>query len=228
MSDFVLAGFGTVHPIDDDRGHGKHERATSRYRPSVLLGPIPGICGSLRLHGLDAPVRSGSGECVGHHSCRSRARRWMWSRTVDGLPGRVRTGGEGDRPGARVRRTSSHAISTPRVRRRRLRGAGRRNRITGWCVVLVLAHPSRSARNSDSARGVRARPSAGWGLLVGFVEGATVGTFDHAVTTAHRWPVAELSQVLLEAGFEVLEAHTRTGSGHRPHGAITARRQNTR
>lgn len=68
----------------------------------------------------------------------------------------------------------------------------------------------------------------GGGLLVGFVEGATVETFDHAVTTAHRWPVAELSQVLLEAGFEVLEAHTRTGSGHRPHGAITARRQSAR
>lgn len=63
---------------------------------------------------------------------------------------------------------------------------------------------------------------------MGFVEGVTVETFDHAVTTAHRWPVAELSQVLLEAGFEVLEAHTRTGSGHRPHGAITARKQSAR
>jgi len=68
----------------------------------------------------------------------------------------------------------------------------------------------------------------GGGLLVGFFEGATVETFDHAVTTAYRWPVAELGQELVTAGFEVIETHTRTGSGHRPHGAITALRQHTR
>ncbi|MDF3304487.1 class I SAM-dependent methyltransferase [Rhodococcus sp. T2V] len=68
----------------------------------------------------------------------------------------------------------------------------------------------------------------GGGLLVGFFEGATVETFDHAVTTACRWPVAELGRQLVQAGFEVIETHTRTGSGYRPHGAITARRQNTR
>ncbi|MFD4184066.1 class I SAM-dependent methyltransferase, partial [Rhodococcus sp. NPDC058514] len=64
----------------------------------------------------------------------------------------------------------------------------------------------------------------GGGLLVGFFEGATAGTFDHAVTTAYRWPMAELSRELVTAGFEVIETHTRTGSGYRPHGAITARR----
>lgn len=68
----------------------------------------------------------------------------------------------------------------------------------------------------------------GGGLLVGFFEGAAVGTFDHAVTTAYRWPVSELSQRLVTAGFEVIETHTRTGSGYRPHGAITARRQGGR
>ncbi|MDT2007566.1 class I SAM-dependent methyltransferase [Rhodococcus opacus] len=68
----------------------------------------------------------------------------------------------------------------------------------------------------------------GGGLLVGFFEGATVGTFDHAVTTAYRWPVAELGQELVTAGFEVIETHTRTGSGYRPHGEITAHRQNSR
>ncbi|MFC0451319.1 class I SAM-dependent methyltransferase [Rhodococcus jostii] len=68
----------------------------------------------------------------------------------------------------------------------------------------------------------------GGGLLVGFFEGATVGTFDHAVTTAYRWPVAELGQKLITAGFEVIETHTRTGRGYRPHGAITARRQSSR
>ncbi|MFF2108766.1 class I SAM-dependent methyltransferase [Rhodococcus koreensis] len=68
----------------------------------------------------------------------------------------------------------------------------------------------------------------GGGLLVGFFEGATVETFDHAVTTAHRWPVAELGRQLAQAGFEVIETHTRTGSGYRPHGAITAHRQSIR
>ncbi|AQA22865.1 methyltransferase domain protein [Rhodococcus sp. MTM3W5.2] len=68
----------------------------------------------------------------------------------------------------------------------------------------------------------------GGGLLVGFFEGEVVGPFDHAATTGYRWPVAELSGELVAAGFEVIEAHTRTAVGARPHGAITARRQSTR
>lgn len=68
----------------------------------------------------------------------------------------------------------------------------------------------------------------GGGLLVGFVEGATVEAFDHAVTPAYRWPVVELGQELATAGFEVLETHTRTKRDHRPHGALTARRLSTR
>ncbi|MDH6680035.1 ubiquinone/menaquinone biosynthesis C-methylase UbiE [Rhodococcus sp. LBL1] len=66
----------------------------------------------------------------------------------------------------------------------------------------------------------------GGGLLVGFFEGATIEAFDHAVTTAYRWPVAELSQELVTAGFEVIETHTRTDN--RPLGAITARRRTQR
>ncbi|MGC0366440.1 SAM-dependent methyltransferase [Rhodococcus sp. 27YEA15] len=64
----------------------------------------------------------------------------------------------------------------------------------------------------------------GGGLLVGFFEGSTRGPFDHAVATGYRWPVAELGAELADAGFEVIETHTRTGGGYRPHGAITARR----
>lgn len=65
----------------------------------------------------------------------------------------------------------------------------------------------------------------GGGLLVGFFEGATVEAFDHAVTTAYRWPVADLGQELVRAGFEVIE--TRTRMDRRPLGAITARRKST-
>lgn len=65
----------------------------------------------------------------------------------------------------------------------------------------------------------------GGGLLVGFFEGPTLEDFDHAVTTGYRWPVGELGRELVTAGFEVIETHTRTASGHRPHAAIAARRQ---
>ncbi|BDZ46525.1 class I SAM-dependent methyltransferase [Naasia aerilata] len=61
-------------------------------------------------------------------------------------------------------------------------------------------------------------------LLLGFFDGLSVEEFDHAVTPAYRWPATELQRVLESAGFEVLEMHRRTGQGHRPVGAILARR----
>ncbi|EME15371.1 class I SAM-dependent methyltransferase [Rhodococcus triatomae] len=64
----------------------------------------------------------------------------------------------------------------------------------------------------------------GGGLLIGFFEGGRLEAFDHAVTTAYRWPVAELARELHATGFEVVETHTRTAAGARPHGAIVARR----
>lgn len=60
-------------------------------------------------------------------------------------------------------------------------------------------------------------------LLIGFFEGPVVERFDHAVAPAHRWSVEALSGQLRVADFEVTETHTRTGPGHRPHGAIVAR-----
>ena len=61
-------------------------------------------------------------------------------------------------------------------------------------------------------------------LLVGFFEGSAVEPFEHAVTTAYRWPVAELNERLRASGFEVVETHTRTSPDARPHAAIVARR----
>lgn len=63
----------------------------------------------------------------------------------------------------------------------------------------------------------------GGDLLLGFFVGSAVGSFDHAVVTAYRWPVEELEAALEHAGFTVIETHTRTGRNHRPHGAIVAR-----
>ncbi|MCA5924321.1 class I SAM-dependent methyltransferase [Curtobacterium oceanosedimentum] len=67
--------------------------------------------------------------------------------------------------------------------------------------------------------------SPGGGLLLGFFEGPAVEAFDHAVVTAHRWPVASLAALLDEAGFEVVDTVTRTAPEHRPHGAISAVRR---
>ena len=60
-------------------------------------------------------------------------------------------------------------------------------------------------------------------VLIGFFVGECVDRFDHAVTPAYRWPVESLAERLLMAHFEVIETYTRTGPGHRPHGAIVAR-----
>lgn len=67
----------------------------------------------------------------------------------------------------------------------------------------------------------------GGGLLIGFFEGPTVEPFEHAVTTAYRWPVPELGSVVEEAGFDLVETHTRSVLGVRPHGAIVARRRDS-
>lgn len=93
--------------------------------------------------------------------------------------------------------------------------------VLSW-YSLIHHHPEEiEVPLREFARVVR----PGGGLLVGFCDGAVVEPFDHAAATAYRWPVDELGRVLLEAGFEVIETHTRTGSGYRPHGAIVARRQ---
>ena len=93
--------------------------------------------------------------------------------------------------------------------------------VLSW-YSLIHHHPQDiEAPLAEFARVIR----PGGGLLVGFFEGATVEPFDHAATTGYRWPVTELAQKLVTAGFDVIETHTRTGSGYRPHGAITARRR---
>jgi len=63
----------------------------------------------------------------------------------------------------------------------------------------------------------------GGGLLLGMVTGPVLERFDHAVVSAYRWPMEALSDKVHGAGFEVIETHTRTGIGYRPHGALVAR-----
>lgn len=59
-------------------------------------------------------------------------------------------------------------------------------------------------------------------LLVGFFNGEPAEPFEHAVTTAYYWSVGQMSSLLHDAGFEVLEVETRQDPGNRPHAAICA------
>ena len=66
--------------------------------------------------------------------------------------------------------------------------------------------------------------SPGGALLIGFFDGHVVEKFDHAVVPAYRWPVSDLCDELVGAGFDVVETHARTTIGQRSHGAILALR----
>jgi SAM-dependent methyltransferase len=60
-------------------------------------------------------------------------------------------------------------------------------------------------------------------LLIGFFTGERLEAFPHAITTAYYWPVAEMTNALASAGFQVEQTHTRTDPGSRPHAAMVAR-----
>ena len=94
--------------------------------------------------------------------------------------------------------------------------------IAGVLAWYSLIHHELGALRDALAEFARVlRP--GGELLLGFFEGAALEQFDHAITTAYRWPVYALSDELHSAHFDVIETHTRTGPGYRPHGAILAR-----
>lgn len=59
-------------------------------------------------------------------------------------------------------------------------------------------------------------------LLAGFFEGASGEPLDHAITKAYYWSVDQMSRLLDDAGFEVLDVETRQDHGKRPHAAIAA------
>ncbi|MGE2730134.1 class I SAM-dependent methyltransferase [Mycolicibacterium vaccae] len=58
-------------------------------------------------------------------------------------------------------------------------------------------------------------------LVVGFFEGDEVESFEHKVTTAYRWPVDEMSELLSAAGFVEVDRLRRPGTDSvRPHAAL--------
>ena len=92
--------------------------------------------------------------------------------------------------------------------------------VLAWYSLIHHAPDAIGSALDEIARVLR----PGGLLLIGFFVGTAVEPFEHAVTTAYRWPVADLSERLRASGFEIVESHTRTGVGYRPHGAIVARR----
>ncbi|NQX12911.1 class I SAM-dependent methyltransferase [Microbacteriaceae bacterium VKM Ac-2855] len=65
----------------------------------------------------------------------------------------------------------------------------------------------------------------GGGLALGFFVGKALESFDHAVTTAYRWPVPEMQRLLTANGFDVVETSSRAERGERTVGAIVCRRR---
>ncbi|MCA0217525.1 MAG: class I SAM-dependent methyltransferase [Propioniciclava sp.] len=92
--------------------------------------------------------------------------------------------------------------------------------VLAWYSLIHSEPAAATAALVEFARALR----PGGGLLLGFFEGPVFEPFDHAITTAYRWPIGELSALLQQAGFTVTETHTRTDPGVRPHGAIVATR----
>ncbi|WP_341783036.1 class I SAM-dependent methyltransferase [Leucobacter weissii] len=92
--------------------------------------------------------------------------------------------------------------------------------VLAWYSLIHCTKPQVRAVLMEFARALR----PGGGLLIGFFEGPVFEAFDHAVTTAYRWPVDSLSDLLRHSGFTVIETQSRTDPGVRPHGAIVATR----
>lgn len=91
--------------------------------------------------------------------------------------------------------------------------------ILAW-YSLIHSAPEAVASHLRSFRSVL-RPDGH--LLIGFFTGPKLAPFDHAVTRAHFWPVAQMAIALRGAGFAVERTEERVDQGARPHAALWAR-----
>jgi SAM-dependent methyltransferase len=92
--------------------------------------------------------------------------------------------------------------------------------LLSWYSVIHTAPDHVPAHLAEFARCI----GPGGSLLIGFFEGEALAPFEHAVVKAYYWPVDAMRQELTAAGFEVIETHTRTDPGRRPHAALVAQR----
>lgn len=98
--------------------------------------------------------------------------------------------------------------------------AGTVGGVLAWYSLIHTAPDRISAPLTEFARCLR----PGGGLVMGFFTGPRVEPFDHAITTAYRWPIDALASAVEAAGFTVTHTESRTDPGTRPHGAILATR----
>lgn len=78
----------------------------------------------------------------------------------------------------------------------------------------------------DVIRAFRKALSDNGALVVGFFAGEDVEPFAHKVTTAYRWPVDDMSEMLSAAGFVEVDRLRRPDTDHvRPHAALALRAQ---
>lgn len=92
--------------------------------------------------------------------------------------------------------------------------------VLAWYSLIHTDPDEIGAALTEFARCIR----PGGGLAIGFFEGPELEPFDHAVTTAHFWPIGLLSERVERAGFVVAETHARTDPGARRQGLIIAQR----
>jgi ubiquinone/menaquinone biosynthesis C-methylase UbiE len=95
---------------------------------------------------------------------------------------------------------------------------GSLNGVLAWYSLIHLAPTELPQVLSELARVLGPRGH----LLVGFFEGVSSEPLDHAITKAYYWSTDQMSRLLQDAGFEVLDVETRQDHGKRPHAAISA------
>ena len=90
--------------------------------------------------------------------------------------------------------------------------------VLAWYSLIHLAPAELPQILSELARVLKSNGH----MLIGFFEGESTEPVNHAVATAYRWSVDEMSRLLNDAGFDVLAIETRQDPGSRPHAAVSA------
>ncbi|MFC9332856.1 class I SAM-dependent methyltransferase [Arthrobacter sp. NPDC057009] len=95
---------------------------------------------------------------------------------------------------------------------------GSLNGVLAWYSLIHLAPAELPQVLSELARVLGPQGH----LLAGFFEGVSGEPLDHAITKAYYWSINQMSLLLDDAGFEVLDVETRQDHSKRPHAAIAA------
>jgi SAM-dependent methyltransferase len=92
--------------------------------------------------------------------------------------------------------------------------------ILAWYSLIHLGPKDLQSALAEFGRCI----APGGTILIGFFDGTDSQAFPHVVATAYFWSAGAMAARLVRAGFEVLEVHTRSDPGLRPHAVMIARR----